>query len=336
MTDSTIDEKSGQRAVGVTPSADDLFGEIGRDEPLEEEPIERRSEGRDDRGEIEDRTASDVFDQLRAETTDDDADALLGDESPADIIASADEADEDGDDDLLVDEDELEDLLLTGRTEGEEFLWIDSPDTDESADPTTADDRADAPVESSEPDEDASLGVDSAAEASVGTPVTTTGDGVDDDAARLAALSGSARDDSRDSQSAGPESIDDETERATASSIDEPGSADEPDSAGDPDSIDESGDSDSIDSIDEPALPESAVGETEFAEADSDDSIDSEGSDTETVDRRSEPSDTDSAVENGGTVSIALLDEERISEADADVAPKTLFGRVRSILGRLF
>lgn len=332
MTDSTIDEKSGQRAVGVTPSADDLFGEIGSDEPLEEDPIERRPDDRDDHGEIEDRTASDVFDQLRAETTDDDADALLDDESPADIIASADEADEDGDDDLLVDEDALEDLLLTGRTEGEEFLWIDSPDTDESADPTTADDRDDAPVESSEPDEDASLGVGSAAEAAAGAPVTTTGDEVDDDAARLAALSGSARDDSRDSQSAGSESIDDgdETERATASSIDELGSAD------DPDSTDESGDSDSIDSIDEPALPESAVGETEFAEADSDDSIDSEGSDTETVDRRSEPSDTDSAVENDGTVSIALLDEERISEADADDVPKTLFGRVRSILGRLF
>ncbi len=154
MTDSTTDEKSGDGMVELGPSVDELFGDL-EDESLETDAADRSTTetSTEDDG-IEDRTATDVFDQLRAEGDATlDTDSVLVDESPEEIIASADEdADEDESDldDALVDEAALDELLLTGRTKEDEFLWIDS-DTEgaSSADdhePTTATD-ADAGAE---------------------------------------------------------------------------------------------------------------------------------------------------------------------------------------------
>ncbi|MFC4245887.1 hypothetical protein ACFOZ7_02520 [Natribaculum luteum] len=130
MTDSTTDEKSGEGMVELGPSADELFGDL-EDESLEIDEDDRSATetSAEDDG-IEDRTATDVFDQLRAEGDATlDTDSVLVDESPEEIIASADEdADEDESDldDALVDEAALDELLLTGRTKEDEFLWIDS------------------------------------------------------------------------------------------------------------------------------------------------------------------------------------------------------------------
>ena len=143
MTDSTIDENAGD-ALEVGPSVEELFG------PLEESREESRDgaidphlhhpntelstiESRVD--EIADRTADEVFkqfEQFRSEVDGEcDVDGVLADESPEEIIASADE-DED-DTGVLGDEDDLEDLLLTGRQAGSEFLWVDTDDEDASS-----------------------------------------------------------------------------------------------------------------------------------------------------------------------------------------------------------
>ena len=152
MTDSTIDNKPGEGGFDVGSSAEELFGEI-EDEFLEsgvdreagddDAAVSDADPGdatADDRKDVEDQTAASVFGQLKADLEDDDSVDLLEDESPEDIIASADEPEPDPepiDEDLLADEEELTDLLLTGRTKEEEFLWID-PD-DESGE--AADDR---------------------------------------------------------------------------------------------------------------------------------------------------------------------------------------------------
>ena len=140
MTDSTIDENSGDGGFDVGASADDLFGAIA--DELNEGAVDRDStdatadaeaNAKSGAGGVEDQTASNVFGKLKAEaevvSPADGTDDVLEGESPEDIIASADEPDPEPestvDDDLLVDEEELEDLLLTGRTKDQEFLWID-------------------------------------------------------------------------------------------------------------------------------------------------------------------------------------------------------------------
>ncbi|AXR77582.1 midas domain-containing protein [Natrarchaeobaculum sulfurireducens] len=153
MTDSTIDNKPGEGGFDVGSSADELFGEI-EDEFLEsgvdraagdDDAVESDAESNDatadDRENVEDQTAAAVFGQLKADIEAEDTAAVLEDESPEDIIASADEPDPEPDpidEDLLADEEALTDLLLTGRTKEEEFLWID-PD-DESDEPATDND----------------------------------------------------------------------------------------------------------------------------------------------------------------------------------------------------
>lgn len=139
MTDSTIDNKSSEGDLELNPSMEELFGEI-EDESLEGVDRGGQSDAstaetrKDDAEDVEDVTAADVFSQLRAEVSAADGmNEVLEDESPEDIIASADqEADEpDRVDDDLVDETALDDLLLTGRTKGEEFLWVDSGASDD-------------------------------------------------------------------------------------------------------------------------------------------------------------------------------------------------------------
>ena len=128
MTDSTINGGSGEGNLDFGTSAEELFGEF-EDESLEDEELERSERGKPD--DIEDRTAADVFDQLKSETEAVDTVSVLEDETPEDIIASADEPDDgdEPDDDLIEDEAALETLLLTGRTKGEEFLWVDTGDS---------------------------------------------------------------------------------------------------------------------------------------------------------------------------------------------------------------
>ncbi|WP_254523930.1 hypothetical protein [Natrinema caseinilyticum] len=140
MTDSPIDTNPGDGAFEVGSSVDDLFGEFetgdgaGNDRrPTTEQGnangTKRKSGTKRNSDDVEDRTAAEVFDHLRSEATDTNgADDILADESPADIIASADEPEPEPKiaDDLLADDDELADLLLTGRTKGEEFLWVET------------------------------------------------------------------------------------------------------------------------------------------------------------------------------------------------------------------
>ncbi|WP_207589368.1 hypothetical protein [Halomontanus rarus] len=178
MTDSTIDNKSGDGSFDLGPSVDELFGDIEDESSSErvqnEEDDGATTEDTADDG-IEDQTAADVFNQLRDEATDTgeaDIDSdILEDESPTDIIASADEPTDDAptvDDDLLVDEHALENLLLTGRTKEDEFLWVDdgsSAETDGEEDETASDEQHPvfdgANSGSTEPVENASSATDS-------------------------------------------------------------------------------------------------------------------------------------------------------------------------------
>lgn len=151
MTDSSIDEKSGEGDYDVGPSMDELFGEI---EEVEEGDVDREETPQAD--DVEDVTAADVFSQLRDEAAQESGvDDVLEDESPEEIIASADDetdAEEDEIDADLVDEGALDDLLLTGRTRSDEFLWVDSGDADDASattetesdtEPSTSDDTDD-------------------------------------------------------------------------------------------------------------------------------------------------------------------------------------------------
>ncbi len=156
MTDSTIDRRSGDARFDVGSSAD-LFGEIESDG---ESGDDTRAETHGDESNVGDeQTAADVFDQLQTDIGDGDGtDDILVDESPDDIIASADEPDPEPDevvdDDLLADDDELVDLLLTGRSKDgdSEFLWID-PDADDAgeAEPDSDTDGDDDALETDEP-----------------------------------------------------------------------------------------------------------------------------------------------------------------------------------------
>ncbi len=152
MTDSTINTNSSDGSLDVGGTADDLFGEIDEGVP-EGEPVDGEltgdEESADDEpapsdGGIEDQTAATVFGNLQQSgSTTDDIDDVLDDESPEDIIASADDPEpEPADDDLLVDEGALEELLLTDRTKDQEFLWIDA---DESETTETAPDAEASP-----------------------------------------------------------------------------------------------------------------------------------------------------------------------------------------------
>ncbi|WP_254764457.1 hypothetical protein [Natrinema marinum] len=137
MTDSTTDTSSGDSAFDIGSSVDELFGDLETDDWGADRPTtDDEAAGREEPDDVEDRTAADVFEQLRADAEDEGgADDVLEDESPEDIIASADEPDPEPDapvdDELLADEDELADLLLTGRTKDQEFLWVETEDSSE-------------------------------------------------------------------------------------------------------------------------------------------------------------------------------------------------------------
>lgn len=195
MTDSSIDENSGDDGFDVGASADDLFGAIADESG--EGAVDRGSTNADDdtnssggtestsgrAGGIEDQTASNVFGQLKADVAspDDGTDDVLEGETPEEIIASADEPDSvresTVDDDLIVDEEELEDLLLTGRTKDQEFLWVDpdesAADADDSGD--SGDSEAPEPPDlEAEREADTAVGADTATETGADADVTAS------------------------------------------------------------------------------------------------------------------------------------------------------------------
>ncbi|WP_306059338.1 hypothetical protein [Natronococcus wangiae] len=131
MTDSATDDTPRDGGLEAGPGLDELFGPIA-DDPIDERPPDREPVPRTSADERDDETATAVFDRLKADETAD-ADAVLADDRPSEIIASADEPEPSTDESaidaaLLVDEDALEALLIPDRTEGEEFLWVDTGD----------------------------------------------------------------------------------------------------------------------------------------------------------------------------------------------------------------
>lgn len=165
MTDSSAGNDAEDGPFDVGPSADDLFGDVD-DGSTGPAPADRSTPTTAD-DDVEDRTAADVFQQLRTEvdrTTG--TDEVLAGESPEDIIESADEPREEQTlDEDLIDEAALEDLLLTGRREEDEFLWVETSDDGDSVDDDDSvdgDDSTDV-VESTD-DPETSGDVDSADE----------------------------------------------------------------------------------------------------------------------------------------------------------------------------
>ena len=160
MTDSSMNTRSAD-ALDIG-SAADLFGDLGESPPGDDgvgggSVDDERGRADDPRADdVEDRTASAVFGQLQDSVPDGGSvDDVLEDESPEDIIASADEPAREHDpidDDLLADTEALEELLLTDRTEGEEFLWIETDATDD--DPSSS-----QPPDTVTTDEDGSTGL---------------------------------------------------------------------------------------------------------------------------------------------------------------------------------
>ncbi|WP_165161681.1 hypothetical protein [Natronolimnobius sp. AArcel1] len=205
MTDSTIGERSTDGGVDIGASADDLFGAIadeqhaaaavgqGQSSPSNGDATSATTESTDG---VEDQTAASVFGQLKADaettTTDDGSDDVLEGETPEDIIASADEpvddSDSDIDDALLADEDELEELLLTGRTKDEEFLWVD-PDGVADADTET-----DEPAPAQSDDEN-----NTADTAEATTPEAMTAEILEDEESESATTADSAAESSTES-----------------------------------------------------------------------------------------------------------------------------------------
>ncbi|ELY42478.1 hypothetical protein [Natronorubrum sulfidifaciens] len=149
MTDSTINTNSSDGTLDVGAATDDLFEDleegIPEGEPVDGDATDESESTADERkpseGGVEDQTAATVFGNLQnSDAASDDIDGVLEGESPEDIIASADEP-EPAADDSLVDEDALEEMLLTDRTKEREFLWIDADD-DAETDTSAADDDA--------------------------------------------------------------------------------------------------------------------------------------------------------------------------------------------------
>ncbi|MFC4438232.1 MULTISPECIES: hypothetical protein [Natrialbaceae] len=145
MTDSATDDTAGDGGLEVGSSLDELFGPVA-EEPLDERPVGRDPSWEASGNKCDDETATAVFDRLKTDSAAD-ADAVLADDRPTEIIASADESEPPTDETaldaaLLVDEDALEALLLPDRTEGEEFRWVDTGDAplEPSADASLAGD----------------------------------------------------------------------------------------------------------------------------------------------------------------------------------------------------
>ncbi|WP_435318210.1 hypothetical protein [Haloarchaeobius sp. TZWSO28] len=152
MTNSTLE-------TGSSLDIDELFADTDAEPADESEPRAdpRNAPEQDETEDIEDVTAGELFQQLstdHAPTVESpDGYAELSDESPEEIIASADEAVEpmdEVDEAIAADDDLLDDLLLSGRTKADGFLWVET-DADEDSD--ASDDDVDADAEQVSGDE---------------------------------------------------------------------------------------------------------------------------------------------------------------------------------------
>ncbi|MWV40082.1 hypothetical protein [Natrialba sp. INN-245] len=311
MTDSTIENKPGDGGFDIGSSADELFGEIA-EEPLETD-VDRDDDGEseDDQG-VEDQTAATVFGQLKDEVDRSGTDELLADESPEDIIASADEPEPEPevDDDLLADEEALTNLLLTERTKGEEFLWIDAGDSagvndsdDSPSDaPPSTDDRSAESTAEGDVAEDAAGAIESTD--SNDEPATET---------QRSVLETNARPDE------GNRSISSDG-ASTDSSESSPFAADESEDEPDEPEVGEI----------EPAEPEFSDIEPEgigFADSDSEETTRSTRSEADADPTETDESDGDSTSEPS---------TESDWPEDADDVPTGFFGRLRAKLASLF
>ncbi|WP_222918784.1 hypothetical protein [Natrinema sp. SYSU A 869] len=311
MTDSTTDSP-GDGKFDVGSSVNDLFGKL-EDPESGDQPRIQLEDGDETDGEetdgVEDRTAADVFDQLQTEAANEGtADDVLADESPDDIIASADEPEPAPetpvDDALVADGDALTELLLTGRTKEREFLWVDSNGSDDPRDgePTdrTSTDEGTEGADEETPSVDDTVDLDAATATATGTvdepsdgePVVENGsaDAVEPDVAAV---------------------TDTDTESNTDTAVDADATPETPSNPSDDTLIrnDDTGSSLEAES------DTHAVDDAETADHDGD----GMGSDTDT-----EGTETETASDDTGNASAA------------DDEPSGLLGRLRSLLNGLF
>ncbi|ELY85826.1 midas domain-containing protein [Natrinema altunense] len=306
MTDSTTDSP-GDGGLDVGASTDELFGEFEETDTGAGRRTERgdgdEADG-DDPDEVEDRTAAEVFDQLRAEAADEgDTDDVLADETPDDIIASAAEPEPDPatpvDDELRADEDELTELLLTGRTKDGEFLWVDTAGSDDR--------RDDDPVDSTPSTNEGPDG---------GDAETPTAEAQDD--SRTATTTAETADE--------PSDGDPTLENGTDSAVDPDAAAvTEPDAESDADAT---RDTDAA-----PETPSDASADSAVHSAESESRLE-DGADAAAVDG---PDTADRDTDAAGTDTDAGGSDTDIDTTEADSAADDgsagLLGRVRSLFG---
>ncbi|WP_226479323.1 MSCRAMM family adhesin SdrC [Natrinema amylolyticum] len=334
MTDSTTDSP-GDGGFDVGSSADELFGEFEETDMGDQDRTESAVEDETDRpetGGIEDRTAAAVFDQLRTEGADEGgADDVLADESPDDIIASADEPESNPatsvDDEFVVDDGELTELLLTDRTKDQEFLWVDADESDdprdnESTDLTGTDEeleRADAETPSVDGDDDS----DAPTATAPGT-VDESSDGesgVENGSADSESAIGNGSADAIESDVATVTDTDSGSDTATAVDADAA-----PETPSNPSADTAARSDDAGSSLD----PESDAPAVDPGPTD----CDGDDAESDTVTEETEAADAETETETESETETAVDETEDATAADDE--PSGLLGRLRSLLGGLF
>ncbi len=303
MTDGTLDEEPEEES-GISRSAEELFGGIEDDARSPEDPGSERDgqQGSSDGDSVEDRTANDVFAQFRERDVEKgDVGEILGGESPEDLIAAADE-DEPRRDDLVEDAEALDELLLTGRVAGEEFLWIDT-DGEESG-----------PAADTDPETDDAVPLSTAIEMTLeGDEDGPSAGDREDGAASTTSETGSTPADPEEGPT--PDGPDDEpTERDGEDSTAE-------------------GDAD--------REPSEEDGSVEEEEGSIDGSVEEEGSIDGSVEEPTAERDASDSHTDLGERASDRGEETGTEEADLVVyddgdEPTGLFGRLRELLGSLF
>ena len=330
MTDGTLDEEPEEES-GISRSAEELFGGIEDEARSPEDSDSERDgqQGSSDGDSVEDRTANDVFAQFRERDVEKgDVGEILGGESPEDLIAAADE-DEPRRDDLVEDAEALDELLLTGRVAGEEFLWIDT-DGEESG-----------PAADTDPETDDAVPLSTAIEMTLeGDEDGPSAGDREDGAASTTSETGSTPADPEEGPT--PDGPDDEP--TSTDPDDEPtpdGPEDEPTERDGEDSTAE-GDADR-----EPSEEDGSVEEEEGSidgsveeEGSIDGSVEEEGSidgsvEEPTAERDASDSHTDLEETSDRGEETGTEEADLVVYDDGD-EPTGLFGRLRELLGSLF
>ena len=310
MTDGTLDEEPEEES-GISRSAEELFGGIEDEARSPEDSDSERDgqQGSSDGDSVEDRTANDVFAQFRERDVEKgDVGEILGGESPEDLIAAADE-DEPRRDDLVEDAEALDELLLTGRVAGEEFLWIDT-DGEESG-----------PAADTDPETDDGVPLSTAIEMTLeGDEDGPSAGDREDGAASTTSETGSTPADPEEGPT--PDGPDDEP---TSTDPDDEPTPDGPE--------DEPTERDGEDST--------AEGDTDREPSEEDGSVEEEGSidgsvEEPTAERDASDSHTDLEERASDRGEETGTDEGDLVVYDDGDEPTGLFGRLRELLGSLF